>query len=639
MNLFGNDPFPHLHSPYSQEANDEAGSQEKPKCPAAFFFGAGASKPAGVPTTVDFVGQFRDTLDKEKKFYFDNLKEIIAKHQKAKNNSKDDIVDIEIMLENLIRLEELEEDPLLWHLSPPTGELEDLRKLGISEDLKSFIKEKGIVGVEDTFFLKPLRNLITIFKSINIISTNYDIVVEQFCNSEKLSLEDGFGNVFEFERLKNNKSQIKLFKVHGSILWYKSGTGQFYKLPINTNSQVKTVFGEELEPLIIYPMRKWQYIEPTFEIINEAKRIMRDPDIKIIYVFGYSFRDDHILDIFLDVFRDNSSLYCVLVDPNAYSIYENRLKYNDKSKTSESSMAGRVICKPFTIQTELESFYAASMSPLIKSLNDLNEFWHNSARYGTMNWSDTAYLLLMNNYLSEFEKLRQNRGFLELEKGFWDRIRVVLIYIANQISAENYDKIFFSIDQLLVLLYNNFIVGLKIVPLVQEGQEKSYKMTIEFLGDHSKTERAITSYVLQEYKDSFINYWEWLRNKFDFSGINKKKADWRTKISFEILDLSKRIYELFGEVSGSRHRVNQPLSMSEIVEIMRGQLKEHKEERDLPKVKNNPIELVPLYLNIILKEFADNINSILSYEKKIPPDGLKWFQKMRTHLLKHNKGR
>ena len=619
MNLFGNDPFPYLPSPHSQNTDEVNEPQKKPKCPAIFFFGAGASKPANVPTTVEFVDQFKKEIKEKELGYFEMITELIEKQQKRKLSIEKPIIDIEMILEVLDRIEKSNEDPLLSYLIPDTIYLKEISVISLNQKLKSFIKKKGMIKADAISYMSPLKDLITIFDSINIITTNYDIVIEQFCNSQNLSLEDGFGNIFEFERLKNSQSQIKLFKVHGSILWYRSKTGQFYKLPIKTDSDVETVFGEDLEPLIIYPMRKWQYIEPTFEIINEAKRIMRDPDIKFIYVFGYSFRDDHILDIFLDVFRDRRDLYCILVDPYAYKIYEDKLRYNDESKSSESSIAGRVICKPFTIQTELEYFFANSLNPLVGALNELIEF-----RHGTWNWSHPAFLLLENNYLSEFEKLRQNRGFLELEKPFWDKLQAVLLYIANQVSAEIFDKIFFSIDELLVLLNANFIEGLQFEPLV-DGNEKRYKINVAFLEKQGRRIHDITSFELNDYKAKFIDYWEMLRTKFDISGVNKKRDDWKYEISYEILELGREIHHLFEEVSGSKYGADKPLAKSKIVEIMHGFLKGGKKEYNKPDIKNNPKELVPLYLNIVLKQFAENVRAILAGIKRNPQDGLKWF--------------
>ncbi|MEE9553008.1 MAG: SIR2 family protein [candidate division Zixibacteria bacterium] len=623
MNYLGFEGPTNRHQSYLQNPDEELKPKEKQKCPAVFFFGAGASKPADVPTTVEFVEQFGRKLKGKELEHFEKLKDSLVIHQEIKQKVENPPIDIEMILENLVRLEESEEDPLLSILSI-SMDIDELKKLSLSKKLKSFIKEKGIVQPENTLYLKPLRDLITIYNSIGIISTNYDIVIEQFCNSQKLKLEDGFGNVFEFDRLRKDGPQIKLYKIHGSILWYRSKTGQFYKLPVETKGNIKTVFGEELEPLIIYPMRKWQYIEPTFEIINEAKKIMRDPDIKLIYVFGYSFRDDHVLDIFLDVFRDRTDLYCVLVDPDAYNIYEKRLRFNDEGKTTESSMAGRVICKPFTIQTELESFYPATFSPLLEALEKLEKFWNDTARHGTWNWSHPACSLLKSNFITEFERLRQDKKFMSLQVSFFGKLNASIIYLANQIAIGESVSVFYSLNEFLILLEANFIDGLS---LRQTGKpvDQMYDLQITYTDENRRDPKMIHYYDINEIHESFVLFSRRLGVKFGYIVDGKPRQDWQGRIFWEVERLADRISNSLKKLSGVTPHSAQSQSLLRLMEISSKILSNY--DIDSNSIINNdePLETIKGCIGIILSNFADKVKHILNEHGKEAPAGLYYF--------------
>jgi hypothetical protein len=128
------------------------------------------------------------------------------------------------------------------------------------------------------------------------------------------------------------------------------------------------VTGEDLTPLLIYPMQKWQYIEPLTELQLMLKERLTDEDTKILVVVGYSFRDDYIIRMLWDAARVNNDLRIVLVNPSSQEIFERKLKYLDNRKTP-SRVADRVICLPYPFRTiiyHLKNDYLRSLENCVR---------------------------------------------------------------------------------------------------------------------------------------------------------------------------------------------------------------------------------------------------------------------------------
>jgi hypothetical protein len=592
---------------------ESEGVKEKPKCPALFFFGAGASVPAKVPTTIQFVDEFRNTLNNSQKALFDSVRSKLNDWARLNKKESPEAIDVELILETFDRLENPKKEVLSSFIRLNNTQTKQFKDFRISSYLKGFIKLRGQVKAEDTDYLKPLRDLLTIYNSIDIISTNYDTVVEQFCSNQRISYEDGFGNVFEVDRLRDSQAQIRLFKVHGSILWYKSDRGQFYKFPVEVKDLTRTVYGENIEPLIMYPMRKWEYIEPTFELISQAKRLMRESHINFIYVFGYSFRDAHILDIFLDVFRDRPDLLCILVDPNAYQIYENRLRYNTAQQDSESSMAGRVVCKPFRIEKELQYFNVTSLDPLINAIKVSKNYELQRARHALLNWDEPAYHLLSSHYLSEFEKWRNQRKILEMNKDHLDLLRICLLYVAHQMKRSCGSAIYFGLDQLLYLLQINYVNALEI-QIVGDSQVY-FKLNLK---DQYGNNNAITVFpsMVNNLANNLTYFWNQLSSKFSFS--ESDIIIWQFELSNAIHELSLKFVNNFSEITKHGSPNNAARDIMDIEGIINKLLF----NEDKPYTANAELILGNSQecLNIVLNGFAQKARDILSKSGFLMPE-------------------
>jgi hypothetical protein len=52
---------------------------------------------------------------------------------------------------------------------------------------------------------------------------------------------------------------------------------------------------QEIVPIIMYPGRKLEYIEPIFDMLREFKKQLNYA--RYVFVIGYSFKDDHLAKV------------------------------------------------------------------------------------------------------------------------------------------------------------------------------------------------------------------------------------------------------------------------------------------------------------------------------------------------------
>jgi len=222
-------------------------------------------------------------------------------------------------------------------------------------NLKDFIKSKAIVSEGKIDYLQPLLGFVDDSRRLNtqldIISLNYDTCIEQLCNVHQLNYQDGFDIYWNPKTFYKEDSDINLYKLHGSVIWYRSDRGEYVKLPIMSEThEIRLINGESADNLMLYPMQKWDYAEPLLELLMHVKKILESNSCKFLIVTGYSFRDSHIQRLLWDVSRKNRELHVIIIDPKAYQIYIERLKYYYNNIESHLSQNRRVICLPYTFE-------------------------------------------------------------------------------------------------------------------------------------------------------------------------------------------------------------------------------------------------------------------------------------------------
>ncbi len=311
-----------------------------------FLLGAGGSVAAGVPDTYSFVREFIDNIDGHDK------KETIEKIVQTLEAWKKSKIDIELLLETLVKLKDNKQEPLLQFYEGGNFILKGYSdKKPLIDDLKDFIKSKAIVSEQKILFLQSFLGFIEDFRPLDVISLNYDTCIEQFCNVHKLSYQDGFDVYWNPKTFATEHTDIRHYKLHGSVMWYQSNRGAYIKLPVMTkSSKIELITGETAENLMLYPMQKWDFAEPLLELLVEIKHLLESEACKFLIVVGYSFRDEHIRRILWDAARKNKELHLVLIDPKAYEIYSEKLKYYDRIHKISSSLDGKVVCLPYKFE-------------------------------------------------------------------------------------------------------------------------------------------------------------------------------------------------------------------------------------------------------------------------------------------------
>lgn len=190
-------------------------------------------------------------------------------------------------------------------------------------------KRENIAKIYDELF-KIIKNLIENSNSspspitINIFTTNYDLIIEEYFKRKGEELYDGFffGNQWkpssDYTGIIPGKKNT-LFKLHGSINYYYEGN-EIVKRDILFPT--KTIDGIELKDSMIYPMREKEvYKDPFFESLTRLKTSLLSE--KICITIGYSFRDEHIQNIFFDAVKRNSKIKILLGNKNPNEVMKN----------------------------------------------------------------------------------------------------------------------------------------------------------------------------------------------------------------------------------------------------------------------------------------------------------------------------
>lgn len=412
-----------------------------------FFLGAGASVKAGVPDTFGLVDEFRVRI----KDQTENSKALerilgILRDWKRANGDHDDAVDIELLLETLERLDTRSRDVLLRFYDATKYKLSDYaEKRPLIAQLKDFIKTAGIVSAANVTYLEPFLGLMTDYKPLDVFSVNYDTSVEQFCNAYKKNYTDGFDIKWNPTLLEENRFDLRLYKLHGSIMWYRTDRGDYDKILIQSErSAMQLITGEKAETLILYPMRKWEYAEPLLELLFMLKR--RLENAKFAIVVGYSFRDDHIRNVFWDAANKNRELTVVLISPSAHKIYSERLKAYDSASDRNlspipSALSGRVVCLPYKYEDIFPELRNRFLKRLREGLSLEGTEARNEVRGERANWMEVLKAYVECNHM---ERVQEIEAKMDLASQFTVNpalmVELTIRSVLNYANLEEYEQ-------------------------------------------------------------------------------------------------------------------------------------------------------------------------------------------------------
>jgi hypothetical protein len=161
-------------------------------------------------------------------------------------------------------------------------------------------------------FITPYHNMSAWIKaisrkcSVEIFTTNYDLLIEQALEKYKVPYFDGFigskTSFFDSYAIEEDifpSRWAKLWKLHGSINWFQCDDGT-----------ISRGFTQEVNPglcRVIHPSHL-KYDEsrrmPYLAMIDRLRKFIKQPN-SVLITCGYSFHDDHINTNLLDSLRSN----------------------------------------------------------------------------------------------------------------------------------------------------------------------------------------------------------------------------------------------------------------------------------------------------------------------------------------------
>jgi hypothetical protein len=296
--------------------------------PVILFLGAGASVPLGKPTMEQFVKKLQDEITSE------DHASLLSLLVSARGR------DLEAILGDLETFLSLD------YISSFVCDTSDIPSSEITRDLaaslRSYIRHAiirqyravdpgKVVEVYKPLFDTIFTHLDATTHCLPIFTTNYDLAIETFCNTQYSGYElaDGMDDpverevrwnpwIYEWFKIDRNVRHIALFKLHGSVNWMRltSSAKIVQALPM-----YDVIDSDEYQNVIIYPAgNKVATVEPYLTAYKYLAKCCEHA--KLVIVIGYSFRDYDTLASLLRAREVNENLRLILVSPGSFGALE-----------------------------------------------------------------------------------------------------------------------------------------------------------------------------------------------------------------------------------------------------------------------------------------------------------------------------
>lgn len=259
-----------------------------------FFFGAGTSKEAGFPLTDELTKKVINGLDSGEKIILEGL---LKKEDISYSFDKGE-PDIEVISDIISR----------HKLSETGNDIDDLEISIRKRIVEALVINDNLKLETHVKFLKTFRTLISNRpEPIWIFTTNYDLLLEMAAMEAKIPIYNSFEGVlnryFDIERFNLKRGivskktfqeykepYINLYKLHGSISWFKNSNdiceiGNYNSLPNKNRSMILPRKQKVLDTLE----------HPYDKLFRSATQVI-GKQCKYLVSCGYSFRDQHIND-------------------------------------------------------------------------------------------------------------------------------------------------------------------------------------------------------------------------------------------------------------------------------------------------------------------------------------------------------
>ena len=186
-------------------------------------------------------------------------------------------------------------------------------------------------------FINTVSHLVKTPSKLNIVTTNYDTLIEDAAESIKYTVIDGFSfshrpyfdsDMFEWNMIKdvdnvktneleNKKNIINLLKLHGSLTWERDKFGIMRKEKAEVNN-----------PIMVFPSSNkymQSYQDPYFELFTKFQELLKRPNTLLI-TSGFSFADNHISQMIIKAVQHNKGLSMLVTD---YNITQGNTNWNN----------------------------------------------------------------------------------------------------------------------------------------------------------------------------------------------------------------------------------------------------------------------------------------------------------------------
>lgn len=310
------------------------------------FFGAGASKPFGIPTMQEMVNEFETKLKKhtdEFRFYH-KIKDALAK----KNTGSQ--IDIESMLSviNGIASETRQgsfDDFVFYYIrSNCPGSNPDVGFSSGDVDLAKKLRKKLHEYVKDVCKIQMPRekmqdayknSYLPLFKHMpseakqkhgdvdlatrwKAYTTNYDDVFERFWNGLQRPTDHfkriGESDMYRFDNGDLRDKDMTFAKLHGSLNWTKQENDGSI---VRNESDGFELYGTG--DIMLFPIQhKDLYLHPWFTLFGDLKHGLAGSNM--LYAIGYAFNDEFIINAFVESLESDDSKSLMVIDPDAGQI-------------------------------------------------------------------------------------------------------------------------------------------------------------------------------------------------------------------------------------------------------------------------------------------------------------------------------
>jgi hypothetical protein len=312
-----------------------------------FLVGAGFSRGAGCLTSVQMFEDIKEKIFQHHSVFSpvqkETLKFLIAclqyhsewRTMETANNFKftPNIEELALLIRRVKNRENFLPYPITGNWADKLVQLESEFKAesqdneslfaSLEEILKRLLKEDwlSITDTENLSYLKPLSEFFKAYPNdkfrLNIFSLNYDTILEKFFRAEGETPWRGFSsnrwvNILPDEENDEN-GRINLYKLHGSIDWLRMDDMDTYEEIILEDSPIKDPRVEH-DPYIIFGQGTKSFsVEPFFSLLHHFNSSLMSPDIRYLFVIGYSFFDPYINNLLFNAIKGSKKL--IIVNP------------------------------------------------------------------------------------------------------------------------------------------------------------------------------------------------------------------------------------------------------------------------------------------------------------------------------------